>query len=580
MTKRIYIIQLTVFALYCALYGYSTQNVHIVIIDGARYSETFGDSTHQNIPYIWNRLKPKSTICTRFYNDRLTYTAAGHASIISGVWQNIPNDDSQRLTTPTLFEYFRKENNLEATDNFVILGKDKLHILSSSMYPEYGEKFGASVQTSTSPYSDTIAWQNFKRVLTTYHPRLTITNLPQVDYSGHNTTWKEYLRSIRYADSIINEMWSLIQNDSFYKNKTTLIVTNDHGRHLSDWSSHGDDCDGCRHIMLMILGPDSKAGDVDSVRRTQIDIAPTVGELLNFSTPLCKGTSIIPIQAPAKPLLTAPKDKIVNQPSETLLMWNSVKRVTSYQVQLSLDSSFNRNIINDSVLIQNSFKSSPLALNTPYYWHVRSINSSGAGNWSETREFTTASVISPNVILSAPENAAVIINDSVNLAWNILPNSADRFYIQIALDSQMTRAVFFDSTTLLSINYKLSKNKTTFWWRVKPHFISGWARWTETSQFFVDIGDKMPRSERFCLDLDLNHKTGNPLLLKYELPASAPVTIRLYTVNGTLVRTLFKNILKSDSHTLAINNLSFSSGHYLLDFNAGQYRATRGFFVY
>jgi hypothetical protein len=576
----IYLSLLTVLTLYYALHAYSTQNVHIVIIDGARYSETFGDSTHQHIPFIWNRLKPQATMYTRFYNDGLTYTTAGHASIISGVWQNVPNDDTQRPSTPTLFEYFRKENKLEVTENFVILGKDKLYTLSSSAHPEYGEKLGASVQMSTSPYSDTIAWQNFKHVLSTYHPRLTITNLPQVDYSGHNTDWKEYLRSIRFADSIINEMWSLVQNDSFYKDKTTLIVTNDHGRHLSDWSSHGDNCDGCRHIMLMILGPDSKAGVTDSVRRTQIDIAPTIGELLNFSTPLCMGTSIIPIQAPAKPLLIAPKNKIVNQPPEILLIWNSVKRVTSYQVQLSLDSSFIRNVINDSILTQDSCISRSLSLNTTYYWHVRSINSSGAGNWSETREFTTSSVAAPNVVLSEPENAAVITNDSVKLAWSILPDSADSFYIQIALDSQMTSTVFFDSTTSLSIIYKISNNKTTFWWCVKPHYIAGWARWTEIRRFAVDIDGKIPRLGQFRFDLDLNNKAGNPLSLNYELPVSTFVTIRLYSIDGTLVRTLFKSMLQSDSHTLTINDLSISSGHYLLDFNAGQYRATKGIFVY
>ncbi|MDB4754850.1 hypothetical protein OAF80_00180, partial [bacterium] len=35
---------------------YKTQNVVIVVIDGPRYSETWGDSTHQYIPHLSNEL--------------------------------------------------------------------------------------------------------------------------------------------------------------------------------------------------------------------------------------------------------------------------------------------------------------------------------------------------------------------------------------------------------------------------------------------------------------------------------------------------------------------------------------------
>jgi hypothetical protein len=485
MTKIIHLLLLSILALCGSLLAYFTENVHIVIIDGARYSETFGDSTHQNIPFIWTRLKPKSTIYTRFYNDSLTYTTAGHASIISGVWQIIANDDSQRPSTPTLFEYFRKERKTNITDNFVILGKDKLQLLASSFHPEYGGNYCASVVKSVSQYSDKIAWENFKHVLSTYHPRLTITNLPQVDSKGHNGDWEGYLHAIRLADSITYEMWNLIQSDSFYKDKTTLIVTNDHGRHLVDWTSHGDGCDGCRHLMMMMLGPDTKAGVIDSVRRTQIDIAPTVGELLNFSTPLCKGTSII------------------------------------------------------------------------------------------------ATKVQPSVVLLEPQNGAIVNDNSIKLEWSIIPNSGvDSFYIQIASDPLMTNIVFSDTTTLLSVIFKVTKNKGIYWWHVKPHSIAASEPWTATREFTVDIKGKTGRPEQIFLNFDQNHKTGSSLVLKYGLPASTSVLIGLYSLNGTLVRTLFKGTLQSDFHTLTINDLSISSGHYMLDFIAGQYRTSRRFFVY
>ena len=118
----------------------------IAVIDGARYSETYGDVNHQYIPNIWNKLKPQGTIYTSFYNNGGTYTVPGHSSIITGTWQDLPNDGSERPNQPTLFEYYRKQYNSAQSKNYVILGKDKLDVLAYSTNPDYGNDFKASVK--------------------------------------------------------------------------------------------------------------------------------------------------------------------------------------------------------------------------------------------------------------------------------------------------------------------------------------------------------------------------------------------------------------------------------------------------
>jgi hypothetical protein len=42
--------------------------------------------------------------------------------------------------------------------------------------------------------------------------------------------------------------------------------------------------------MLLVVGPDTPAGVIDPSMRKQVDIAPTVGMLLGFSTPYSVGT--------------------------------------------------------------------------------------------------------------------------------------------------------------------------------------------------------------------------------------------------------------------------------------------------
>jgi hypothetical protein len=45
--------------------------VVIFIIDGPRYSETFGDPSHQYVPGMWNALRPLGTLCSKFPQRRL-----------------------------------------------------------------------------------------------------------------------------------------------------------------------------------------------------------------------------------------------------------------------------------------------------------------------------------------------------------------------------------------------------------------------------------------------------------------------------------------------------------------------------
>jgi len=295
MRKETLLVILFLFCISSNLFAQRTENVFIVVIDGARYTETFGDQTHKYIPKMWNDMRPMGTIYTSFYIDGQTMTSPGHASILTGTWQDIGEDGSKRPDQPTLFEYFRKQHNTSLTDNFVILGKTKLSILSYSNHGEYGSRYGASVKISPDQYQydDDKTFNNIKDVITTHHPRLVIANFSETDIKGHQVhmgAWNNYVSAIKKADNLISELWTLIQSDSIYRDKTTLFVTNDHGRHTKNFRDHGDNCEGCRHIMLLVVGPDTPKGVVDSETRKQVDIAPTVGQLLKFNTPYCTGS--------------------------------------------------------------------------------------------------------------------------------------------------------------------------------------------------------------------------------------------------------------------------------------------------
>jgi hypothetical protein len=284
--------------------GQQTSHVIVIVIDGVRYSETFGDPSHQWIPRIWENLRPQGAIFTSYFNNGRTETNPGHSGIVTGEWQNIANDGSERPHSPTVFEYCRKALNTTAEENYVVLGKTKLNILAYSDHADYGTAYGATVSYSASQSNDEMAADNAKSVLQVHRPRLLVLNLPATDYGGHSGIWSNYVAALRRADSLIYVIWNFVQSDPVLSGTTTMFVTNDHGRHLdgvSDgFSGHGDNCQGCRHIMLLAIGPDTPAEVVDSSPREQIDIAPTIGELMGFPTPFATGTAIemtaLPVQ--------------------------------------------------------------------------------------------------------------------------------------------------------------------------------------------------------------------------------------------------------------------------------------------
>lgn len=282
----------TVALLFLGVAAVSGQNVVIVVIDGARYSETVGGG-EACMPFLWNVLRPQGTVWTNFRNEGRTNTVNGHTSIETGTWQKIANDGSERPTRPTIFEYFRKHTAVPESLACLVVGKRKLGVLSFSTEPLYGEECGARVFVES---GDTAVFAKVLDVLAAQRPRLLMVNFADVDRMAHSGEWKDYLGAIHRVDSLVVCLWKILQSEPSYRENTVLLVTNDHGRHddsNGDFRNHGDGCEGCRHIMLLAAGGSFSRGHVCDVSRTQRDLAGSIGEILGFPTPFVEGGSIL-----------------------------------------------------------------------------------------------------------------------------------------------------------------------------------------------------------------------------------------------------------------------------------------------
>lgn len=299
------------------------QHVILVIIDGARYSETFGDPTGQFIPRM-HQLKNQAAVVDTFLNNSFTYTSRAIPAIWSGSW-TAPRDTTiggvatQYALDPTVWEYFRKHKNQDSTNAMYIL-KQLTGPWLPSYHPQYGPQYWPWYIMQDGYWSDLYVWNLAKQKLIQHHPILSVIYLADVDGAGHSAVWNNYTRKITIADSIVGMLWDFVQSDSIFKNRTTLFVTNDHGRHLDGVStgfvSHGDGCWGCRRIQLLAIGSGAKKG-LSPVKRKIPDIVPTIGAMLNFPSPFSTGTAMVEI---LKPIISINKKEINfgNTPISTL----------------------------------------------------------------------------------------------------------------------------------------------------------------------------------------------------------------------------------------------------------------------
>lgn len=275
-----------------------TENVVIMIMDGPRYSETWGDSTHKLIPHMANDMAPQGIISTNFWNNGPTYTCSGHTAICTGVYQKVRNDGTELPKAPTIFQYWLKESGNKKQRAYIIASKDKLSVLSDCKDRKWRGQYRPAQDCGENGLNsgyrrDEVTFQRSLQILKEKKPRLTLINFRQPDSWGHAGNWERFLSSTKKTDEYIYKVFQYIQTDEFYRGKTTVFVTNDHGRHLDGkkdgFISHGDKCEGCKHINFFAYGPDFKSNQVIDVERELIDIPVTVAAMMGFCIEKTKG---------------------------------------------------------------------------------------------------------------------------------------------------------------------------------------------------------------------------------------------------------------------------------------------------
>ncbi len=279
--------------------SYRTKYAVILVIDGPRYSETYGDTSCRLSPILCDSLRYEGAFYEDFNNNGVTYTVPGHTAIATGVYQRISNSGTSLPKNPSLFQYYLKATGAKKNDAYIVASKGKLDVLANTEDKKWHDQFLASTYCGTNGSGigygkDENTFEKVTELVSSPNaPHVLLINLLAVDVYGHANNWEKYQESITACDAYASSLWSMIQSNPMMKNQTTLFITNDHGRHLdgvkSGFVNHGDRCKGCKHISLLVLGPDTPKGLSIKKEGELIDISKTISTLLHFEMPTSKG---------------------------------------------------------------------------------------------------------------------------------------------------------------------------------------------------------------------------------------------------------------------------------------------------
>lgn len=267
------------------------------------------------LPFFWGKLASEGIVLgnpalgshVRVANGNyISYP--GYAEMLTGApVSNIKTNIPIRIGKTTVFEYIQEQKGFSRTEVAafcswglfdLILSHEKAPFFRTAGHMEMdpalmtpGMKPYADIQSEAlTPWDsvrfDTVTLNLALEYLEHHRPRLLYVSFDETDDWAHDRRYDRVVQSAHFFDKSLERLWNKLQSIDQYRDKTTMIVTTDHGRGLTgdDWTSHDNTIPGSEDIWIGIIGPDTPSGGElrDTGELTQGQIATTIAKFFDL----------------------------------------------------------------------------------------------------------------------------------------------------------------------------------------------------------------------------------------------------------------------------------------------------------
>jgi Type I phosphodiesterase / nucleotide pyrophosphatase len=327
------------------IFNGKTEHLILVTLDGFRWQELFGgvDSMLLNelrglvdfeetrskfwartptarreklMPFFWKKMASNGLVFGNRWHDSRCEVTNSHRISVPGYAEMLCGMTDARLFSnlkiqnpnPTVFEFLNNQQPFRG--RVAVFGSWNLF---PYIYNDARSKIYVNTTSENAPKSADLIeqqlielekshpsrWPGIREDLFTFKlgmeylkrekPRLCAFHFDGTDDSAHDGQYENYLNYAYEADSYLEILWNFVQKDPFYKGKTTILVTTDHGRggaENAEWRNHGAKIAGSEQTWVAIFSPDlAPIGEITVEHPTilQKQIGPTIAALLGYN---------------------------------------------------------------------------------------------------------------------------------------------------------------------------------------------------------------------------------------------------------------------------------------------------------
>jgi hypothetical protein len=254
------------------------------------WAETPEASREKLMPFVWTTLARQHgflagnrTIGSRaVVTNRHRFSYPGYNELLTGAPHDevVTSNDNRRYDFLTALEWLRPALGVSKQQVAVFASWETFNwiaerqegtIAVNAGYEPYEHDDARIRQLSATQFDTLTPWRGARHDiytfrfamahLATYRPLALYVAFDETDDWAHDGRYDMALEALHRTDARLAELWSWLQADPEYRDRTTLILTVDHGRGRTeaDWKSHGADVAGADEIWIGCFGPGVQA---------------------------------------------------------------------------------------------------------------------------------------------------------------------------------------------------------------------------------------------------------------------------------------------------------------------------------